>query len=266
MITDEAVGSVSRVERRKWGENGHRYQLDGEWVQGVTTILNAMAKPALIDWAAREVAAFARTNWSWLSTIPEASREDLMKGAHNKVRDAAAKRGTALHDVVVPLLRGEPVAQLPIDTDEEVYDLAAHAVRFMDDWGIRPLLIESVVYRLEPRYAGTLDLVATADKFPGRVFLIDWKTNRRGIYPEVALQLSAYANADCYVGEDGLDHRMASLGITDHLALRLTPEGYEVQRTDSSPSTFEFFEIVAALSARSSTAKMRSLLLEGEVA
>lgn len=260
------VRPTSRVERRKWGENGHRYQLDGEWVQGVTTILNAMAKPALIDWAAREVAGYARDNRSWLSSLPDEAMYDLLKGAHNKVRDAAAKRGTALHDAVVPLLRGEPVAQLPLDADPEVYDLAASAVRFMDEWGIRPLLIEAVVYNEEPRYAGTLDLVATADRFPGRVFLIDWKTNRRGIYPEVALQLSAYANADAYVGDDGYDYSMADLGITDHLALRLTTDGYEVQPTDSSPSTFELFKIVAALSDRASTTKMKALLLSGEVA
>lgn len=264
MVTKERA--KSRVERRKWGEHGHRYQLDGEWVQGVTTILNAMAKPALVDWSAREVAAFANENWSWLSTIPPEARYDLMKGAHNKVRDEAAKRGSELHDAVVPLLRGEPIAQLPLDAHEDVYDLAASAVRFMDDWGIHPMLIETVVFNDNPRFAGTLDLVATADRYPGRVFLIDWKTNRRGIYPEVALQLAAYANAEFYVGEDGYDHPVAGLGITDHVALRLTTEGYEVQPTDSSPEVYKLFTTIASLSAGSSSVRMKALLLDGGIA
>jgi hypothetical protein len=252
----------SRVERKKWGANGHRYQLDGQWVQGVTTILNTMAKPALIDWAAREVTEYANENWGWLSTLTRGERTALMSGAHNRVRDAAGARGTMLHDVVVPLLRGEPVAQLPLDADPDVYDLASNAVRFMDDWGIHPILIETVVFNDEPRYAGTLDLVATAERYPGRTFLIDWKTNRKGIWPEVALQLSAYANADYYVDSTGHDQRMADLGITDNLALALSPEGYEVRPTANGPEVYEFFALVAGVSARSNTKAMQALLLE----
>lgn len=252
----------SRVERKKWGANGHRYQLDGSWVQGVTTILNTMAKPALIDWAAREVTDYANQNWGWLSTLSPGERKALMSSAHNRVRDAAGARGTMLHDVVVPLLRGEPVAQLPLDADPDVYDLATHAVRFMDEWGIHPILIETVVFNDDPRYAGTLDLVATAERYPGRVFLIDWKTNRKGIYPEVALQLSAYANADWYVDADGHDRQMADLGITDHLALQLSTEGYDVRPTATGPEVYEFFRLVAGVSARSGTKAMQTLLLD----
>jgi len=257
----ELIRPTSRVERREWG-SGHRYKLDGEWVQGVTTILgNALPKPALMKWYAAQAGIYAFKNHAWLARMTPEEREEKYLGAPESVRDEAGSRGTALHEAMVPLLQYKAVEGL----SEEVHALALSGKAFLDDWGIRPLIFETVVWSSEPRYAGTLDLVCTADRYPGRVFLVDWKTNKKGIWPEVALQLSAYANAESYVGTDGYDYPMADLGITDLLALHISEEGYRVQRCDFSPSTFELFKIAAALSSRTSPASMRSLLLEGGI-
>ena len=49
------------------------------------------------------------------------------------------------------------------------------------------------VYSRTFGFAGTLDAICT---IAGRRGLLDIKTGRSGVYPEVALQLAAYAHAD----------------------------------------------------------------------
>ena len=56
---------------------GHSYELDGEKVPGVTTILSkGVPKPALVDWAARMAADYAINHWDELATQPLSDRHD----------------------------------------------------------------------------------------------------------------------------------------------------------------------------------------------
>jgi hypothetical protein len=236
----------SRVVRRNYGK-GHGYQIDGVKADGVTTLLgDGLSKPALINWAANTTANYAVDHWDELSELPASKKLDTLKGARYADVDQAAKRGTEVHEIAEQLLHGREV---PVPDE-----LAPHvnsAVRFLDEWKIRPILTETVVYSLRGRYAGTLDMVVTSDLLPGRVILADWKTSRSGIYGEAALQLSAYANADFYVDEAGVDQPVESLGITDHWGIWIRPDGYDVLPLDASEETFKFFQYISVVARRS---------------
>src|SRR4051812_45198678 len=89
---------------------GHSYLLDGLKVPGVTTLPGkGFPKPGLIDWAAGEVAAHAVDHWDELAALPISERLRRLEKAHNKVRDAAAVRGTRVHTLAHRLVLGEQV-------------------------------------------------------------------------------------------------------------------------------------------------------------
>ena len=51
--------TAPKLTRRNYGK-GHSYYLDGEKIPGVTSVLgDGLAKPALINWAAKTVAGYA---------------------------------------------------------------------------------------------------------------------------------------------------------------------------------------------------------------
>lgn len=228
----------SRLVRKELPRGGHTYLLDGKKTAGVTTAINVMSKgDALIWWGSRASAerAVELANEGFL---PPEEVVELATRRWLTLRDEGARRGTELHNLVEPLLRGEEVPESP---DQRVALQVRSAVEFMDEWAFQPMLTETIVYNAAHGYAGTLDFVGTSPLYPGRVFLGDWKSNRSGIYPETALQLAAYANAEFYVDGDGNDHPVAELGITDHIALWLREEGYEVRPTLTAGGAFEKF-------------------------
>lgn len=195
-MTDIQTGRINRGR-------GHHYLLDGRKVPGVTTIIgNGLPKPALINWAANVTADYAVDHWDELSTEGPAKRLALLKQARYADRDAAANRGTQVHALAEKLIVGEEV---------EVPDpLAGHVesyLKFLKDWEPDPILVEGVVFSRKHRYGGTLDLVAD---FPtlGKRLLCDVKTNRSGVFGDVAAQLAGYRYADFYIDADLNEHPM----------------------------------------------------------
>lgn len=241
---------TSKVKRHNVG-NGHWYHIlqpDGSWrkADGVTTLLgNGMRKEALENWAANETAGYAVDHWDELAEMPMSKRHEVLKKARYQVRDEAARRGTEIHRLAEMLLKGEEV-QVP---DE----LAAHvnsAVLFMNEWQVEEIITETSVYHVRGNYAGTLDMAFRSALFPGKVFLGDWKTSRSGIYGETALQLEAYSRADAYVDADGFDQSVSDLGITDHVAIWVRSDGYDVFPMSRGDDVFRTFQYVAEVARR----------------
>lgn len=242
----ELPGAGSRVKRRNYGK-GHGYQIDGVKADGVTTLIgDGLAKPALINWAANTTAGYAVDHWAELEEMPVSKRLDVLKRARYADVDQAAKKGTAVHALAERIIHGEEV-----EVPDELAGHVNSAVRFLDEWKIRPILTETVCYSIKGRYAGTLDMVITSDLCPGKVILGDWKTSRSGIYGEAALQLSAYGNSDYYVDGAGIDHPTSELGITDHWGIWIRPDGYDVYSLDNSADVFRTFQYVATVARRS---------------
>lgn len=112
------------------------------------------------------------------------------------MRNTAAARGTDVHGFAEELVHGRPV-DVPADLVRRVDGYA----RWLDAWGVRPLLTERPCANREAWYAGRFDLVATIGE---TTWLLDCKTSR-GVYGDTSLQLAAYARAEFYVDDDGAE-------------------------------------------------------------
>lgn len=248
-------GAGSRVRRRNYGKNHAYYITKPNGVEskldGVTTLIgDGMRKKALENWAGNETAKYAVDNWEQLAELTPTTRFETLKKARFQSRDEAAARGTAVHALAEQIVDGKEV-----DVPDELAGHVQSAVRFLDEWKVRSLLNEATVWNEKGHYGGTLDGVATSDVWDERcgekrVILFDWKTNRSGIYGETALQLSAYGNAEFYIGADGADHAMSELGVTDHWAVWVRSDGYSVYPMDRSEQTFRTFQYVATVARR----------------
>lgn len=215
----------------------HRYKLDGEWVPGVTTILGkGIAKPFLVDWAAREVAKFAAGHLDVLNALDdEDARYDLLKSAHNRHRDRAAVRGTDVHAIAERLLHGDEV-EIP----EHLTGYVEGYVRFLDAWQPTPIITERPCASRTHWYAGTADAFVTLPT--GERLLMDWKTSR-SVYGETALQLAAYRHSEFYVDADGNEQPTPEV---DGLAVvHVTPTGTDVYRIADPEQAWKQFRHVA---------------------
>ena len=193
-----------------FNEKSHRYRMDGQHVTGVTTIIGGgVPKPALVWWAGTVVAQWVlnHENASELAGLQatysgEKGDESLkfLQLLPNKERDAAAKRGTAVHDLAEQLnLTGD------VDAPDDLIGFMQGYVQFMHEWQITPVLAEVIVGNRTHWYSGKVDLFATSPLLQtaeeiaaGYVVEIDLKTSK-GVYMDTALQTAAYARAEFYV-------------------------------------------------------------------
>lgn len=214
--------AAGRFKRRQFGR-GHAYYLDGEKLDGVTTMLgDGVRKKALEEWAGNVTADYAVDHWAELAAMPFSQRLAVLKKARYEVRDEAARRGTEVHSLAEQILHGAEVA-----VPDELAGHVESAVRFMDEWQVEHVVAEASCCNIDERLGGTLDLIFRSPLFPGRTFLADWKTSK-DIYGEVAFQLECYSRADFYLDADGNEQSMADLGITDHVAIHVRADGYNV--------------------------------------
>lgn len=235
---------VSGFRKRKYGRN-HAYYLDDVKLDGVTTLLgNGLPKPALINWAANATAEAAVDRWDELSEMKPSDRLKTLKSARYAVSDEAKARGTEVHDLAEKLAHGEEV-----EVPDAIAGHVSSALRFLEDFQVETLLTEASVYHQKAMYAGTFDLLLKSGlpEHAGKVILADWKTNRTGIYPETALQLTAYAKATHYLDRDGVEKAIADLGITDLWAIWIRSDGYEVFPMEFSDRTWQAFGNVVAV-------------------
>jgi hypothetical protein len=183
---------VSRLERRDRGRN-HSYRLDGQKVDGVTTVLNAgIPKPALLQWAADMAASYAIDHLPDLAEMPTAKAVDAVRYAHRDRSRKAMARGSDIHALGEGLAHGRPV-----EVPEELAGPVEAYARFLDRWQIEAIASETPVASTVARYAGTSDLTARVGARGGARALIDLKTGKDA-YAEVALQLAAYRYADLW--------------------------------------------------------------------
>lgn len=167
---------------------GRHYAIPGtdRLVPSVTNVIGILDKPALPRWAAKSVAISAWELRTSLANMDEAEAIDVLKGSPWRKSQRAADRGTTIHswlqarvlDDVLPVVDGE--ASDYVDAAESWYQ------RF------KPTAIHTEVTLFADDYAGTADAILQIE---GETWLVDYKTSS-GLYPEVALQLSALASCN----------------------------------------------------------------------
>jgi len=141
----------------------------GDRVPSVTTILNILAKPALLDWA-----------WKM-------GCEGL---DYKAVRDDAAGVGTLAHYLIMCHLKniGPDTSEYSVDDIKRAENCLIKYWNWEKGHKIEPILVEIPLVSEEHRFGGTIDLFANVDGLPT---LVDFKTGK-AIYPEFFYQLSAY--------------------------------------------------------------------------
>lgn len=215
----------------------------------MTTILDAIAKPALVGWAARETATYAIDNLPALAQLDRQAAIDLAKGAAWRKRDAAGERGTDVHEHIAALVTGKPV---PATAPEQAPYLAGFSA-FVAAHRPRWLMSEVTVYSPRLRYAGTFDLLAV---LAGQEWLLDVKTGK-GVYPEVACQLAAYRAAEFALTDSGpapIDYGHARMAD-----VHLRPDGTFglIEVDDADGGALAAFTAAAAVSRFLATGERR---------
>lgn len=243
------------IRRVNTGRSHHYIDSDtGRRVPGVTTLIgDGVPKPALINWAANATIEYATDHWDRLSTMAPSARAKELSSARYAAKDTAANKGTRVHTLAEQLVHGNTVA-VPDD-------LAGHVqsyVRFLDEWDVRPVLVEATVHSGVHDYCGTLDLVADLldpdDPEPdperrNRIrWLLDVKTNRSGIFGETALQLAAYRYADVWIDETaGVEYDMPQVDAVG--AVHVREDGYDLIPVVAGEDQHRQFLYVAQVAA-----------------
>lgn len=214
----------------------------GEEFRSVTTLIgDGVPKPALVKWAPKKSAEFVADNWGRLRPLLESGNEpdrleaiETIKNAPWRDRDAAANKGTLVHDWAEKISLG-------VATPDQVPLLIRGHVkafrRFLEDFQPVYEATEMTVYSRKHRYAGTLDFIAD---IPGLgKCLGDYKTNRSGIFGDVALQLSAYRFAD-FIGLPN-DTEEPMQEVDNCVAIHIAEDGYKVIPIKADPDVYKFF-------------------------
>lgn len=210
----------------------------GDKVPGVTSVLNMIPKPFLKAWGEKLVATEAvegLANWQPLAERDPQAAIDYLKQTPRRTTKEAADIGTAAHGIFESLALGEPLGNIT----DALLPYAAQFSNFLDTVQPEYLATEDTVWSEKHGYAGSFDALM---RIQGERCWADNKTTRSGVYPEVALQLSAYSHADYILdGETGEQQLMSPDPADRGVVIHVRPEFwalYEVPIGDEIFATF----------------------------
>lgn len=213
----------------------YRHPMHNELVPSVTNVLSVINKPALMGWAARQVAIMAADMREALHQMAYDEVVDLLKGAATRTSNRAGTRGTDVHAWIADELQGIPTVELP--SSSSAYLAAARS--WLADTSPSPVTVETTMFH--PLYAGTADAVVRID---GESWLLDFKTSR-GIYDEAALQVCALAGCFLWAGESAVTEALPidRLGV-----VRFDDRGrYEMKEITDRETHHEMFLALVSL-------------------
>lgn len=230
---------------------GRVYRWRDETFTSVTTIIGGgVPKPALVNWAAKRVAEIAvdrRRVWEAMDRPDE--MVDWLKRAPYREKEGAAVQGSAIHDWAEKRVLGVPVTIEDLPEEQRPYALSF--LSFVHEMEPTWEMSEASVYNREHGYAGTLDALlrlpaVTVEKILAAggpdlsgLALVDYKTNKSGIFPETALQLAAYRHAEFVGLPDGSEIPMPHVDWCG--ALWITDRGYQLIPVNAGRLAFEYF-------------------------
>lgn len=226
----------------------------GEFIPGVTSILNNLPKPFLKPWGQKLVAEEAVKKFDQLARIKEADPDTAvqwLKQAPDRFTRHSQIVGKVSHAYFEDLYLGNTVTTKGQDPD--VIAIVDHFKDFLDTIQPEPILLEEGIWDEDLDYAGTFDAVLRfnnpdilmTDSFGNEQPLVgigwvDNKTTRSGVHPEVGLQLSAYRHAKYVLRENG---ETAKNNPGDFaLVVHVRPEGWELVPVEAGLEEFEVFK------------------------
>lgn len=244
------MGTIRTIHR-----GGSRFYLDADLPEvrlpGVTSIIGMLPKPFLMYWAAKMTAELAVDSLPFVQQMAERDRQgaiDYLKGASRRYTQIRADVGSKAHDLFERMIRGEDVGKVHPD-------LEPYRARFADFLAtVNPELVraEDVAWSDRHQYAGSFDAIIRvwldADRRPTPdrsgtpvLLMVDWKTSA-DTYPEVALQMAAYAHADRIIGPDGSSEPMPD--VDGAAVLHITPEQWALKPVRIDTDVFDLFLVL----------------------
>jgi len=172
----------------KFNKIKHYHSLDDKPLFGVTTVLNVIAKPALIGWASNMAIKSVRSTCKLNRPDTKNEREEVLldaKGAHHFIKVAGGNVGTNVHEAIEKWIKK---GKMYSGKDEQVAGMFKLFVKWAKDNKVEFLIAEKNVWSEEHWYGGIVDFVCIIN---GKRFVGDIKTSN-GIYPEHFLQMGAY--------------------------------------------------------------------------
>src|SRR4029079_7251698 len=115
-----------------------------------------------------------------------------LRALPDQSRDAAARRGTWIHELAARLAADDEIDRAELDDD--VASVLNALRRWFDATGFEIELGELIVGNRACRYAGRFDVIGHMATTPHVRWLIDFKSSG-SVYGDTALQCAAYARA-----------------------------------------------------------------------
>jgi hypothetical protein len=187
------------------GSAGRFYKIDeavsdlnpkGE-LPSVTNILSAMAKPALVPWAAKAerqlMERLASEEWDHGVAAFKKRVKETKLACYSKLEEAA-DIGTAIHEAVECAIRGLPIPEM---VPEAQSGFRAWE-RWRDHVELEVLLCEQTVYSLTYGYAGATDFTGrglflnSSPEPPRKQLVVGDNKSAKNLYLEHLLQIAAY--------------------------------------------------------------------------
>lgn len=191
-----------------------RYQLNGDELDAVSSIVDTLSKPGLMPWyedhgARGAVKAERMGELAGLTDEEIIGRVRMLKLGAENARDEAAERGSAIHLGLHSMARtGEPPRGSEYPGAWQPWVRGSARV-----WlALNPEPIEAEVICCHPEhgYAGRPDLIARCD---GKLTLLDYKTGKGRIYDQAHYQTRLYEMAKRVEGME--IERIVLIGIDD---------------------------------------------------
>ena len=171
------------MENKKQTRRGGFYWKDGKSYISVTNCLKILDKPQIRFWFGKQI------YWAVVANPTISEAEAL--AAPYETSGKAATRGTTVHDLI-ELYKHTGEEKKPPSPFNKFIEAF---YKWVKDNDIEILEQEKTVFSEKHNFAGTLDLLVK-NKQSGKTFVVDIKTSKEGrIYPETALQVSAYFEA-----------------------------------------------------------------------
>ena len=164
---------------------------------------------------------------------------DHLKRAPDRSSGVAAKTGTDVHNLCEQIAKGEDVGRVHPDLQAFIDQYR----RFIVDFEPGFLEVEATAWSETHGYAGTLDFIAMVGD---EVVITDIKTGKSGAWPDVALQLSAYANADYLIDAAGERRPLPQIDAAAVLTVR--PDEYRLIPVRLGDDVFDTFKALIEVS------------------
>jgi hypothetical protein len=217
-------------------------------VPGVSAIVDMMPKGALTPWAARLAAEYAIGNREEIDSLlsekdgPKLAI-DRIKGASSRYAEKASVEGTAVHHYTEEIARAVKNGTKPKATDmpQGMMPYLKNYVRFLNEFDVEPVMLETAIWNEQVGYAGRLDMACRLRTINDDLVIVDTKSGASGVWESVSLQQTAYKYAESWWDEEE-DILKPMPEIAGAYALWLRPEGFALIPVETSPIEWQQFQ------------------------